>query len=352
VTTRTRPTALPATPPTVTVVIPHYNYGLYLPSAVASALDQPGVDVDVIIVDDASTDGSLAIARSIAASDDRITLVEHQTNLRHIGTYNDGLSRATGTYVVLLSADDALAPHSLARSAALMEANPGVGLVYGHARMIGDALPFTAETQSSWRGATETWTLWNGHEWLHQQARRGRNPIFNPEVMMRREVLERIGGYDARHPHSADLYLWLRAAARADVGRVNGAVQAYYRVHDGNMHTTQFGGLLDDYRAVRSTFDSFFEEDGHLLADARELHAHARRAIAREAVRRSALLAGAGSAASTDALLRFAEETDPADVWPRSAYRAAHRRGLGRPLKAVEQLRWKVRHHRDLMWGT
>lgn len=350
--TRTHPSARPATPPTVTVVIPHYNYGLYLPSAVASALEQSGVDVDVIIVDDASTDGSLEVARSIALSDDRVTLVEHQINMRHIGTYNDGLSRATGSYVVLLSADDALAPHSLARSATLMEANPGVGLVYGHARMISDEPPHAAETQPSWRGATESWTLWKGHEWLQIQARRGRNPIFNPEVMMRREVLDQIGGYDARHPHSADLFLWLRAAARADVGRVNGAVQAYYRVHDANMHTTQFGGLLDDYRAVRSTFDSFFEEDGHLLANLQQLRARSRRAIAREAVRRSALLAGAGAATSTDALLRFAEETDPSDVWPRSAYRAAQRQGLGRPLRAMEQLRWKVRHHRDLRWGT
>lgn len=350
--TRTRPSARPAARPTVTVVIPHYNYGSYLPTAVASALHQPGVDVDVIIVDDASTDGSLGVARTIARSEARVTLVEHPTNLRHIGTYNDGLSRATGTYVVLLSADDALAPHSLGRSTALMEANPGVGLVYGHARTIGEELPHAAQTQSSWRGATETWTLWSGQEWLRQQARRGRNPISNPEVMMRRAVLEQIGGYDPRHPHSADLFLWLRAAARCDVGRVNGVVQAYYRVHEANMHSTQFGGLLDDYRAVRSTFDSFFEEDGQLIADQQRLYALARRAIAREAVRRSALLAGAGSAASTEALLRFAEETDPSDGWPRSAYRTAQRRGLGRPLKAMEQLRWKVRHHRDLRWGT
>lgn len=350
--TRTRPSVGSAAPPRVTVVVPHYNYGRYLPSAVGSALDQPGVDVDVIVVDDASTDGSLDVARAIARSDDRVTLVEHEHNLRHIGTYNDGLSRATGTYIVLLSSDDALAPRSLARSAALMDANPGVGLVYGHARMIGDEQPHSAETQSSWPGATETWTVWSGQEWLHKLARRGRNPILNPEVMMRRDVLEQSGGYDARHPHSADLYLWLRAAARADVGRVNGAVQAYYRVHESNMHTTEFGGLLDDYRAVRSTFESFFEEDAELLPDLDRLRVQARRAIAREAVRRSALLAAAGSLDSTDALLGFAEETDPTDVWPRSAYRIALRRGLGRPLGAVERLRWKVRSRREVRFGT
>ena len=68
------------------MVVPHYNYGRYLPVAVESVLAQDGVDVDVIIVDDASTDGSLEVARRLAATDDRIALVEHEVHQRHIRT--------------------------------------------------------------------------------------------------------------------------------------------------------------------------------------------------------------------------------------------------------------------------
>src|SRR5689334_12258407 len=107
--------------PSVTVVIPCYNYGHYVGTAVRSVLDQPGVDVDVILTDDASTDGSAEVVRELAAADPRVRAILHRRNFGHIATYNEGLEQATGDYVVLLSADDALTPGSLARAAALLE---------------------------------------------------------------------------------------------------------------------------------------------------------------------------------------------------------------------------------------
>ena len=101
------PRALGRTP-RVSVVIPCYNYGRYLPAAVASALDQQGLDVDVLVVDDASPDGSHLVAQELAASDPRVDVLVHENNAGHIQTYNDGLARAEGDYVVLLSADDLL----------------------------------------------------------------------------------------------------------------------------------------------------------------------------------------------------------------------------------------------------
>ena len=338
--------------PRVTVVIPHFNYGQYLPTAVATVLSQPSVDVDVIIVDDASTDGSAVVARKMAESDPRVSLIEHPINKRHIATYNDGLATATGDFVVLLSADDALSPGSLARSTALMVANPEVGLVYGNVRTFTE-IPTVGETAPvSWNGAHESWTVWRGEEWLDLTSRRGRNVIMNPEVVMRRDVLSEIGGYDIRFPHSADLFLWLRAAARGDVGRVNGTVQAFYRVHASNMHSTQFGGLLDDYSAVRDTFDAFFDEDGGLLQDAERLRSRARRAIAREALQRTALLPASEPPASTESLLEFAAQSDPSDRLAQSAYRRALRLGLRKSLGAAESLRWRFRYQRELRYGT
>ena len=90
------------------------------------------MDVDVLIVDDASPDDSAAVAYRLADEDPRVSVLVHPTNMGHIATYNDGLARAKGDYVVLLSADDAITPGSLARSTALMEAHPSVGFVYGY----------------------------------------------------------------------------------------------------------------------------------------------------------------------------------------------------------------------------
>src|SRR3954471_6858989 len=117
----------------VSVVIPCYRYGHFLADCVASVLDeQPGVDVRVLIIDDASPDDSAAVARAIAARDPRVEVLVHEINKRHIATYNEGLLEwADGDYSVLLSADDRLTPGALTRAVGLLDANPNVGFAYG-----------------------------------------------------------------------------------------------------------------------------------------------------------------------------------------------------------------------------
>ncbi|SDH61407.1 glycosyltransferase [Microbacterium pygmaeum] len=335
--------------PKVTVVIPHYNYGQFLQTAVDSALDQRGLDLEIIIVDDRSTDGSDAIARRIAAADQRITLVEHAENMRHIRTYNDGLARATGDYVVLLSADDALTPDSLTRSVALMEAHPNVGLVYGGVEFFSGELP-AVRAGGGW------WQLWTGEEWIDRLVRRGRNAVVNPEAVMRRSVYLSTGGYDLDFPHAGDMYMWLQAAAVSDVGFVAGPRQAYYRSdHGANMHSSQYGGVLDDMRQVRDVYERFFAADGSGLAGADALAATARRSVAREALLRGALLRAEGAPAEVLSELQgFARETAPeivrTPVW-RWADRTAIEGRRARGIRSAERLRWKIRSRRQLALG-
>jgi len=241
-------------PPTVTVVIPCYRYGRYLPGVVATTLAQEGVNVDVIIVDDASPDDSPAIARDLVDRHDNVSLIAHSTNRGHIATYNDGLAHATGKYVVLLSADDLLAPGSLARATALMEWNPSVGFVYGYSPDFSETPPTPAHWYYSW-------SIWSGEQWIERLCYRGSNVVSNPEVVMRREIMHDLTGYDSGLPHTADLLIWLRAAARGSVGRVNGPDQGYYRVHGANMHLTNFGDVLTDLRERRKTFEAFISTD-------------------------------------------------------------------------------------------
>ena len=338
--------------PSVTVVIPNYNYGRYLPFAVHSALDQSGVDVDVIIVDDKSTDGSVAVARELAAEDPRVTLIEHTENMRHIGTFNDGLSWARGDYVVLLSADDALTTNSLTRAAALMEAHANVGLVYGAVEWFNGDLP-PLKSGCVW------WQLWSGDEWTGQIVRRGRNVIASPEAIMRRTVFEKIGGYDPDFPHTSDLYMWLRSASYADVGFIGGPRQAYYRNHGENMHTTMFGSLLDDMTQARRVFVQIFAKDRVERPHAARSLARSRRSIAREALLRGALLESHGEAPSSlvefqNFALQTAPGIDRSPVWKWAAA-AAHD---GRPMswrsivRVVEDLRWKIRSKRESVFGV
>ena len=116
----------------VDVIVPCYNYGHFLEGCVESALRQDGVDVRVLIIDDASPDDTEVVGRRLAERDPRVTYRRHAVNQGHIATYNEGLLEwADGDYALLLSADDMLTPGALARAARLMDAHPEVGMTYG-----------------------------------------------------------------------------------------------------------------------------------------------------------------------------------------------------------------------------
>jgi hypothetical protein len=320
-----------STLPLVSIVIPCYNYGRYLPGAVASALEQQGVDLEVVIVDDASTDGSNLVAFELANQDARIRVVQHPHNRGHIATYNDGLAFVNGEYVVLLSADDMLAPGALKRSTDLMRANPSVGLVYGYAPEFSDRPPAQLTTRVRNR-------VWSGERWLQRICDRGTNLIVNPEAILRRDIMEALIGYSAELPQTADMELWMRAAVLTDVGRVGGPHQAYYRVHDASMHLTDFCGLLTEITARRDTFTEFFENAGAELPRAAERLASAYRTLALEAMRlaRSALN-GTGTLGNelADGFVAFAAETWP-EVSSTWLWRDTQRRRL-RPAGALRR---------------
>src|SRR5215831_3479097 len=124
----------------ISVLIPCYKYGQFLEEAVASVLDdQAGVDVRVLIIDDASPDDSAEVARKIAARDSRVEVSVHATNKGNIATFNEGLLEwADGDYCILMSADDRLTPGALQRASDLLDAHPGVGFVYGYPLWITD----------------------------------------------------------------------------------------------------------------------------------------------------------------------------------------------------------------------
>jgi glycosyltransferase involved in cell wall biosynthesis len=307
--------------PTVTVVVPCYNYGHYLVTALGTVLRQEGVGVEVILIDDASPDGSGDLVRRLAEGDDRIRAIVHAENKGHIATYNEGLAQATGDYVVLMSADDALTPGALARATALMESEPSVGIVYGFPMVFSDVLPDAGSTK------TRSWTVWQGRDWIAGRSRQGDNCIHCPEVVLRTSVQHAIGYYDAALPHSGDLEMWLRAASVSDVGRVNGPPQAYYRVHAQSMQRTVYAGYVSDLEGRLDAFEKTLVGPGARVARGEVLYAKACRALARTALgyARAAYEHGRAGEEPVAEYLAFAER-----VWPPSRgsrrWRAVERR--------------------------
>jgi glycosyltransferase involved in cell wall biosynthesis len=246
-------------PATVSVVVPCYRYGHFLPECIGSILGQAGVEVRVLVIDDASPDDSAEVATALAEHDPRIEVLRHRQNKGHLRTYNEGLDWATGDYVALVSADDLLTPGALARATGLMTTLPGVGFVYGHSIRFQDGSPLPPA-----RDGRVRWQVWPGHEWVRGRFDRAANVISSPEVVVRTELQRRVGGYSLRLPHSGDLEMWLRLAAEADVGYLRGADQAYYRIHPASMFRSRYDSKLVDLRERRKAFAVFLEEHGAL----------------------------------------------------------------------------------------
>lgn len=265
--------------PSVGVVVPCYNYGRFLPECVQSAAEQEGVDVRILIIDNASTDDSAEVARALAARYPRTEVRVRSVNQTHIETYNEGLRWVSAKYAVVLSADDVLTPGSLQRACALLEAHPEVGFAYGRCAIWRDDLP-----RPPLRQQPAEWTIWSGHEWIEGRCQAAENCIHSPEVVARTSLLQRLGDYRIDLPHTADFELWMRLAAYADVGYVGGPQQAFYRDHSASMRHQRFYSPLAELRQLGMAFDILFRDHGEVIAEGRRLESLARRILARRAL--------------------------------------------------------------------
>jgi glycosyltransferase involved in cell wall biosynthesis len=312
--------------PQVSVVVPSYNYGQYLVDTVRSALTQAGVDPQVIIVDDASSDDSPAIAERLAAADARVTLIRHARNEGHTAAFNTGYEAATGEFIVRLDSDDQLTPGSLARSVALFDAYPQVGLVYGH------PVFFTSSGPPPARTTVRSWSVWSGPEWVAERCRRGVNCITSQEAMVRTEVLRRVGPMSTKIRIASDFHLWLRLAAVADVGRVNGCDQSFHRIHPGSITNSADYTQMFDLTERRSVFDDFFSDPGLDRAWAARLHEVATTRLAREALQEACRAYDRGRTDELDvgAFVDFAKSVSPRAL-EQPDWRALRRRQLVGP---------------------
>jgi glycosyltransferase involved in cell wall biosynthesis len=335
----TRPFGRLTGSPRVSVVVPCYNYGRFLGACVGSILTQADVDVDVLIVDDASPDGSGDVAEAIAARDPRVRVHRNPVNRGHIATYNIGLAQVDGEYVLLLSADDMLTPGALSRAVRLMVSHPSVGFVYGW------SIDFSHEPPPPARTRTRSWSVWSGDDWLEDNCRRASNVIRSSDAVVRRSVLERVGGYREDVPHSGDHEWWMRAAQVADVGMVCGVDQLYYRLHGSNMSGTLYASTLTNLHETRKAFDAAL--DGSVGGDPARLAAlreTAYRALARKALWLAVwdYMTGPDGEAYAAAYRDFALSLDPGVRESRS-WRALRRREAAGPERARRAPAFRVR---------
>jgi glycosyltransferase involved in cell wall biosynthesis len=219
--------------PRVSFIIACYNYGRYVGEAIDTLLAQRFDALEIIAIDDCSTDDSRRVLERYAADEPRVRVAFHERNQGHIRTYNEGLAMARGEFMAIFGADDfALRDDAVADQVAIFDANPRVGFVYGaHTYVDENGTPF------------RTFQPW-GEDYVRDGLTEFADLAFQNYVphsgtLVRRACHEAVGDYDPALPHAGDWELWLRIAGRYQVGYVAEPLYAY-RVHGRNMSVARY----------------------------------------------------------------------------------------------------------------
>jgi glycosyltransferase involved in cell wall biosynthesis len=310
----------------VDVVVPCYNYAHYLKQCVNSVLRQAGVDVRVLILDDASPDDTEAVGTELARGDARVTYRRHAKNLGHISTYNDGIEWISGDYFLLLSADDYVLAGALGRAARLMDRAPEVGFVFGRAFMQGEsARPVRVQPPIQAKLPDGELVL-SSREFIKLAG--ARNVVPTPTAVVRTSLQQQVGGYRHELPHTGDMEMWLRLAARGPVGYVD-ADQAVYRQHSNNMSKDYSARMLPDIEQRKIAIEWFLSEHSHHLPDAGDLRETLLLDLARQAVARSSTAFYLGNVELSQRLLEVSRGLHPGIVNTADWWKLKLKRGIG-----------------------
>ncbi len=211
--------------PLVSVIVASYNHAQYVSDSILSIVNQSYPHLEVIVIDDGSTDNSPAILSELSA---RYGLrVIRQDNSGIARTFNLGISLSKGEYICLTSSDDVWTKEKIGIEVTFMENNPDVAVCGGDANLMNEKSEIT---KVDWFRASGVLTF--ERIFVHGEQ----PPAFT--AMIRRAVLADVGWYD---PDFAveDFYMWLKIAHKGYKIVLLDDVLGYYRVHHSNLHNNK-----------------------------------------------------------------------------------------------------------------
>jgi glycosyltransferase involved in cell wall biosynthesis len=223
--------SVPRAGPSVSVIIPVFNGEAFLKEALDSVFEQGYDDLEVIVVDDGSTDGSASIAREFGA---RIRYL-HQRNSGPPVARNRGLAVAAGDVIGFLDADDLWTAGRLALLLARFAAAPPVDVVLGHTQMIRATRSGLPRTFDFCSPPFRALALWSG--------------------LFRRQVFDAVGRLDETLRHSDDTDWFLRAQEAGVAMATIPAVTQLYRKHDRNITNQREVDQRWMLRALKKSLD-------------------------------------------------------------------------------------------------
>jgi glycosyltransferase involved in cell wall biosynthesis len=191
-----------------TFLLPVYNGAATLREALDSVLAQDDGDFELLVLDDASSDGSASLIQEYARRDERIVFVAHATNAGLAATLNEGLERGSHELVLRMDQDDVSLPSRLRKQRAYFDAHPAV--------VAAGSWVFHMGAQREYDRLVELPSTPRDVAVRLQRE----NCLYHPSVALRRSVIVEAGGYRSEFKNAEDYELWLRLARTHDLANI------------------------------------------------------------------------------------------------------------------------------------
>jgi glycosyltransferase involved in cell wall biosynthesis len=217
-------------PPSISVVIPAYNASQTICVALDSVCKQTLLPVEIIVVDDVSSDDTCAIVQqyidSVATTCGiRITLLQQTTNSGPASARNAGIAASSSEWIAFLDGDDQWLQHKLEVQLLVLQANPTVSLICSPTLPLdGDHAPKCSTVQSRVPLDRSRATLLTLENFIYT------NPVATSTVLVKREALQKTGGFDEQFRGPEDYDLWLRIVASHEVMKTTEPLSLYRHV--------------------------------------------------------------------------------------------------------------------------
>ncbi len=185
--------------PKISVILPTYNCENFVAKTIKSVLNQTFEEFEFIIIDDASTDRTRNIINFFAKKDRRIKVILNKKNLGIPKTLNKAIREASGKYIAILNHDDLWKPKKLELQFDFLEKNLNIALCGTWVKLIDEKDKFIGKVSLPTSSAT-----------IVENLKKGYAGLFQPAVMIRKEIFEKIGGYREDLKTTEDIDIFIR----------------------------------------------------------------------------------------------------------------------------------------------
>jgi glycosyltransferase involved in cell wall biosynthesis len=240
--------------PLVSICIPTYNGADWIEDCINSALNQTYAPVEIVVVDDCSTDNTVDLVRSIR--DERIRLSINQANQGLVGNWNECVRQAKGEYIKFLFQDDTFYPQCVDKMMQVFVAHPQLGMVFARREFVVDETAPPELARELLEHYSDLHLNFDGVQHVNDGRRLFAQHLEKnftlscvaepPSTLIRREVFQHIGLFNIRMRQTCDIEMWLRIMFYYDVGFVDEELLTF-RIHGKSASALNRAGNLAKY---------------------------------------------------------------------------------------------------------